>query len=80
MESTNDYVKRHATAVGKLEHWLACMIILAELAGWTVIQPPPNHWLPAAVLGLATIGIVTRYVAASRRATKCDDESLPKAF
>ena len=75
----NERVKRYATSRGKLEQWLAYIIILAALAGWTGIQPPPEHWLPFAALLLAAIAIVVRSVAASRRRTKSDGASPSKA-
>jgi hypothetical protein len=65
----NDRVKRYATSLGKLEQWLAYIIILAGLAAWTGIQPPPKHWFPVAALLLAAIAIVVRSVAASRHAS-----------
>jgi len=65
--SASDPRREHAVARASFEHWLAYIIILAALAGWTITEPPPERCLPVVVLALATAAIAVETVVLWRQ-------------
>lgn len=53
-------------AIATFEQLLVYAVILAALAMWVAIQPPPEHRLPIVVLILAAVGVVVSFVASRR--------------
>jgi hypothetical protein len=71
----DDPRKENAVALAKLQQWFAYVVILTGLVAWVAAQPPPDHWLPTAVLLLAVAAIVTRGVISLRNDRRSDGTS-----
>jgi hypothetical protein len=73
----DDPRRQNALVLAKLQQWLAYVLIFTGLFAWVAVQPPPDHWLPIAVLLLAIAAMVARGVGYLRKAGN-DDKSAEK--
>jgi hypothetical protein len=60
--STCDPRSQNAVALANLDQCLAYIIVLAGLGIWTIIEPPPERWMPLVALLLAAMAVLVEGV------------------